>query len=103
MVTIPLNNDRQRHLGSSLDGDTYGDDEGHSVRANEGMGRAPGRRGPYGNTSDYIRDLIRKDQERMGALAVLQTAITEGVTSGEPQPFDAAAFKLCMRERPVGQ
>lgn len=59
--------------------------------------------GRYGNTSDYIRDLIRKDQERMGALAVLQTAITEGVTSGEPQPFDAAAFKLCMRERPVGQ
>lgn len=59
--------------------------------------------GRYGNTSDYIRDLIRKDQERKDAIAALQTAITEGVTSGEPQPFDAAAFKLRMRERHVVQ
>jgi len=57
--------------------------------------------GLYGNASDYIRDLIRKDQERKEALAALQAAITEGVTSGEPQPFDAAAFKLRMRERHV--
>jgi antitoxin ParD1/3/4 len=31
----------------------------------------------------------------------LQAAVTEGVRSGEPQPFDAAAFKLRMRERHV--
>lgn len=59
--------------------------------------------GRYGDMSDYIRGLIRKDQERMEALAALQAAITEGVTSGESQPFDSAAFKLRMRERPVGQ
>ncbi len=57
--------------------------------------------GLYGNASDYIRDLIRKDQERKEAIAALQAAITEGVRSGEQQPFDAAAFKLRMRERHV--
>lgn len=57
--------------------------------------------GLYGNASDYIRDLIRKDQERKEAIATLQAAITEGVESGEPQPFDAAAFKLRMREKHV--
>lgn len=57
--------------------------------------------GFYGNASDYIRDLIRKDQERKNAIAALQAAITEGVESGEAQPFDAAVFKLRMRERHV--
>lgn len=57
--------------------------------------------GRYGNTSDYVRDLIRKDQERRTAIDTLQAAITAGVQSGEPQPFDASAFKLRMRERHV--
>ncbi|MBR0643134.1 type II toxin-antitoxin system ParD family antitoxin [Plastoroseomonas hellenica] len=57
--------------------------------------------GSYGNASDYIRDLIRKDQERKAAIAALQAAITEGVESGEPKPFDADAFKLRMRKRHV--
>jgi antitoxin ParD1/3/4 len=57
--------------------------------------------GLYGNASDYIRDLIRKDQERKQAIAALQAAITEGVKSGEPHPFDAASFKLRMRARHV--
>ena len=57
--------------------------------------------GLYRNASDYIRDLIRKDQERKEAIAALQAAITEGIASGEPQPFDPAAFKLRMRERHV--
>jgi hypothetical protein len=35
------------------------------------------------------------------AIAALQAAITEGIASGEPQPFDAAAFKLRLRERHV--
>lgn len=57
--------------------------------------------GRYGNASDYIRDLIRRDQQRREAIAALQAAITEGAASGEPQTFDAAAFKLRMRERHV--
>jgi antitoxin ParD1/3/4 len=57
--------------------------------------------GLYGNASDYIRDLIRRDQQRKEAVATLQAAITEGLNSGTPAPFDAAEFKLRMRERHV--
>lgn len=57
--------------------------------------------GLYGNASDYVRDLIRKDQQRKEAIAALQAAITEGVESGQPQAFDAAEFKLRMRRRHV--
>ena len=57
--------------------------------------------GTYGNASEYIRDLIRKDQQRHHAVATLQAAITAGVQSGEPSPLDAEAFKLRMRERHV--
>ena len=57
------------------------------------------RQGRYSNTSDYVRDLIRKDQERQKAIQTLQVAITEGMESGEPQDFDAAAFKEQMHKR----
>ncbi len=57
--------------------------------------------GRYGNASDYIRDLIRKDQERKEAVAALQAAITDGIESGKPQSFDATMFKLRMREKHV--
>ena len=57
--------------------------------------------GLYGNASDYIRDLIRKDQERKEAVATLQAAITEGLASGAAQPLDSTAVKLRMRERHV--
>lgn len=54
--------------------------------------------GRYGNASDYIRDLIRKDQERIAAFDQLQAAITRGIESGPPEPFDPEAFKRRMRE-----
>ena len=57
--------------------------------------------GRYGNASDYVRDLIRKDQERKAAIDAVQAAITEGLQSGEPQAFDPSDFKLRMRERHV--
>jgi antitoxin ParD1/3/4 len=38
--------------------------------------------GVYANTSDYVRDLIRKDQEQRTKIAALQKAITEGFESG---------------------
>ncbi|MBX2830514.1 MAG: type II toxin-antitoxin system ParD family antitoxin [Rhodospirillales bacterium] len=57
--------------------------------------------GRFSNASDYVRDLIRKDQEREQAIEVLQAAITDGVESGEPQVFDATEFKLRMRARHV--
>ncbi len=43
--------------------------------------------GRYSSSSDYISDLIRKDQERMGKIAKLQGFITEGLESGESGPY----------------
>lgn len=38
--------------------------------------------GKYGNVSDYVRDLIRHDQERAEARETLQTIIDEALASG---------------------
>jgi antitoxin ParD1/3/4 len=54
--------------------------------------------GRFSNASDYVRHLIRKDQERQAALAALQAEITLGIESGQARPFDDAAFKARMRE-----
>ncbi|MFC7662919.1 type II toxin-antitoxin system ParD family antitoxin [Methylorubrum suomiense] len=43
---------------------------------------AQARTGRYSNASDYVRDLIRRDQERHATFAELQALITEGVASG---------------------
>jgi len=39
------------------------------------------RDGSYGNTSEYLRELIRRDQEQQAA-ARLRELITEGLESG---------------------
>ena len=38
--------------------------------------------GAYANTSDYVRDLIRQDQENRNKIQALQDAITAGLKSG---------------------
>lgn len=38
--------------------------------------------GKYGNTSDYVRDLIRKDQDRQNKIAQFQKLISDGIESG---------------------
>ena len=38
--------------------------------------------GRYSNTSDYVRDLIRHDQERSDKIAHMQRLIDEGLASG---------------------
>ena len=38
--------------------------------------------GKYASTSDYVRDLIRRDQENREKLDTLQAAITQGLESG---------------------
>lgn len=40
------------------------------------------RSGEYSNSSDYVRDLIRRDQERRTRIAAMQTLIGEGLASG---------------------
>lgn len=43
---------------------------------------AQARTGRYSNASDYVRDLIRRDQERADRLAELQKLLSEGLESG---------------------
>jgi antitoxin ParD1/3/4 len=38
--------------------------------------------GRYSNASDYVRDLIRRDQQRADAIADLDALIQEGIDSG---------------------
>ena len=45
------------------------------VEAQAGTGR-------FANASDYVRDLIRRDQDRMAKIAELQGLIDEGLASG---------------------
>lgn len=52
--------------------------------------------GLYTNDSEYIRDLIRREQERSAEVEALRAALIEGEASGEVKPFDAGAFKLKM-------
>ena len=53
--------------------------------------------GHYTNDSECIRDLIRREQERVARLDAVRAALIEGEKSGTPQVFDAQAFKERMR------
>ena len=52
--------------------------------------------GHYTNDSEYIRDLIRREQERAAPIDTLRSALIEGEQSGEPQALDLKAFKARM-------
>jgi len=43
---------------------------------------AQSRTGRYSNASDYVRDLIRRDQERADKIAHIQRLVDEGLASG---------------------
>ncbi|AXS41927.1 type II toxin-antitoxin system ParD family antitoxin [Breoghania sp. L-A4] len=50
------------------------------------------RSGRYANASDYVRDLIRRDQERADKIAAMRALIDEGladVAAGRVHDFDA--------------
>ena len=38
--------------------------------------------GKFGNTSDFVRDLIRKEQDKSEKIARIQAAVDEGIASG---------------------
>jgi antitoxin ParD1/3/4 len=52
--------------------------------------------GRFTNDSEYIRDLIRRDQDRGLEVEAIRAALIEGEASGEPQRFDSTAFKQRM-------
>ena len=52
--------------------------------------------GEFTNDSEYIRDLIRRDQASKANIEAIRAALIEGEQSGEPQPFDVEQFKKEM-------
>ncbi|MCR9178493.1 MAG: type II toxin-antitoxin system ParD family antitoxin [Alphaproteobacteria bacterium] len=54
---------------------------------------AQARTGRYSNASDYVRDLIRRDQEREAQLGHIQQMIIEGLASGVADDFDIEALQ----------
>ena len=40
------------------------------------------KQGRYATTSDYVRDLIRRDQDTQSGVKMLQAAIDDGLASG---------------------
>ena len=58
------------------------------------------RSGQYGNTSEYIRDLVRRDQEEQARLR-MQQLIGEGLSSGSGRRLDRRV-EAELRERALG-
>ena len=59
--------------------------------------------GKYSNTSDYVRDLIRRDQERSEKIVAMQVKITEGLASGiSPLSMDEILEKARAKAMDLG-
>ena len=52
--------------------------------------------GDFVNDSEYIRDLIRRDQARQSEVDVIRSALIRGEESGQPQAFSGDLFKEQM-------
>ena len=52
--------------------------------------------GRYANASDYVRDLIRRDQERQAALEALMVEAQKGIDSGVAEDFEIESFLARM-------
>ena len=55
--------------------------------------------GRFTNDSEYIRDLIRRDQASQQDIEAIRAALIEGEESGEPQAFDVDRFKRAMTDK----
>jgi antitoxin ParD1/3/4 len=55
--------------------------------------------GLFGNDSEYIRDLIRRDQQAQARIAALRQALLDGEESGSSKALDTSAIKDIARAR----
>lgn len=56
--------------------------------------------GRYSSTSDYVRDLMRRDQDEADRLAWLQTEIDDGLASGfDHRPAGKVMDEILVRNR----
>ena len=54
--------------------------------------------GHFGNDSEYIRDLIRRDQQAKERLSALRQALSDGELSGKTMPLDISSIKTAGRK-----
>lgn len=59
--------------------------------------------GQFTNDSEYVRDLIRRDQASQANIEAIRAALIEGEESGDPKPFDGRQFKQEMAAKHVGK
>lgn len=62
-----------------------------------------GQDGRFSNSSDYVRHLIRQDQEREEARGQIQTAVDQAIASGSARPLEFTDFKARMRTAHGGE
>ena len=55
--------------------------------------------GHFGNDSEYIRHLIRRDQQAQERLARLRQALIEGESSGKAKPLNISAINAAGRKQ----
>lgn len=55
--------------------------------------------GNLGNDSEYIRDLIRRDQQTKERISELRQALLDGEASGPSKPLDIASIKQAAHSR----
>lgn len=55
--------------------------------------------GMYSNNSDYVRDLIRKDQLRSQKMQAMQNTISAGIESGDAGALDMNKIKEKARKQ----
>ena len=65
---------------------------------------AQARTGRYSNASDYVRDLIRRDQARSDKIAAMQRFVDDGLKSGIGNRSRDALFTEAVKraEKPPG-
>lgn len=63
---------------------------------------AQARVGRYTTTSDYVRDLIRRDQDRAGKIAHMQALVSEGLASGVGERSMAELRAAALAEERAG-
>ena len=59
---------------------------------------AQAKSGKYGNASDYVRDLIRHDQERAEQIAKFYELVDEGFASGISEMTAEEIFEEARRQ-----
>ncbi len=59
--------------------------------------------GKYANSSDLMRDLIRRARNREEAIARINALIDEGIRSGFVENYDPAEHRKKLRKKFIGE